>query len=82
MYINKILMNYFKTKIKIIIAMVLIIVIVFVLLVKMNKNKEGFTTGIREMYRPYLRSVRLIYDNYYNKLKTNIQLFFRKIGLI
>ena len=75
-------MNYFNRKIKIIIAVVLIITIVLFLLVKMNKNKEEFTTGIREMYRPYIRNVRLIYDDYYNKLKSSIQLFFRKIGLI
>ena len=81
MYINKILMNYFKSNVKIIIALVLIIVVIF-LLINMYKNKEGFTTGIREMYHPYIRNIRLIYDNYYNKLKTSIQLFFRKIGLI
>jgi len=48
----------------------------------MNKNKEEFTTGIREMYRPYIRNVRLFYDNYYNKLKTNVQIIFRKFGVI
>ena len=74
-------MNYFKKKFKIIIAVVSIIVLLL-LFVKMNKNKEGFTTGIREMYRPYIRSIRSIYDNYYNKLTSSIQLFFRKIGLI
>jgi hypothetical protein len=46
-----------------------------------NKN-EPFTTGIREMYRPYVRNIRLIGENYYNKIKQNIQLFFRKFGLI
>jgi len=80
MYINKILMNYFNPKIKIIIVVVLIIVLF--LLVKMNKNKEEFTTGIRKMYRPYIRSIRSIYDNYYNKLKTNVQIIFRKFGVI
>jgi len=80
MYINKILMNYFNTKIKIIIAVVLILIVL--LLVKINNNQEGFTTGIREMYRPYVRNARLTYENFYNKVKTNIQLIFRKIGLI
>ena len=73
-------MNYFKSNVKIIIAVVLILVIC--LLVNMSKNKEGFTTGIREMYHPYIRNIRLIYDNYYNKVKTNLQLIFRKFGLI
>jgi hypothetical protein len=74
-------MNYFNKKIKIIIAVVLI-TIVLILLAKMNKNKEGFTSGFREMYRPYVRNVRLIYDNYYTRLKNNTQLIFRKFGLI
>jgi hypothetical protein len=75
-------MNYFKLNIKIILLLFLIITIVLLLLVKMNKNKEEFTTGFREMYRPYVRNVRLFYDNYYKKLKTNVQLIFRKIGVI
>jgi hypothetical protein len=74
-------MNYFKSNVKIIIAVVLI-TIVLILLVKMNKNKEEFTSGFREMYRPYVRNVRLIYDNYYTRLKNNTQLIFRKFGLI
>jgi hypothetical protein len=74
-------MNYFKSNVKIIIAAVLI-TIVLILLVKMNKNKEGFTSGFREMYRPYVRNVRLIYDNYYTRVKNNTQLIFRKFGLI
>jgi predicted PurR-regulated permease PerM len=83
---NKIVMNYFKSIIKIIAEFVVIFIILYVLYFLMNldtnTNKENFTTRIREMYRPYVRNVRLIHDNYYNKLKTNIQLIFRKIGLI
>ena len=79
-------MNYFKSIIKIIAEFVVIFIILYVLYFLMNldtnTNKENFTTRIREMYRPYVRNVRLIHDNYYNKLKTNIQLIFRKIGLI
>jgi hypothetical protein len=79
-------MNYFKSIIKIIAEFVVIFIILYVLYFLMNldtnTNKENFTTGIREVYRPYIRNIRLIYDDYYNKLKTNIQLFFRKIGLI
>jgi hypothetical protein len=75
-------MNYFKLNIKIILLLFLIITIVLLLLVKMNKNKEEFTTGFREMYRPYVRNVRLIYDNYYTRFKNNARLFFRKIGVI
>ena len=47
-----------------------------------TNKKELFTTGFREMYRPYVRNVRLIGENYYTKIKQTIHLFFRKIGLI
>ena len=47
-----------------------------------TNKKESFTTGIREMYRPYVRNVRLIGGNYYNKIKQYFHLFFRKFGLI
>jgi hypothetical protein len=45
-------------------------------------KKEQFTSGFREMYRPYVRNVRLIGENYYTKIKQTIHLFFRKFGLI
>ena len=44
--------------------------------------QEEFTTGFREMYRPYVRNVRLIGERYYKNLKQGIHLFFRKFGLI
>lgn len=75
-------MNYFKSNVKIILLLFLIITIVLILLLTIKKRRESFTTGFREMYRPYVRNVRLFYDNYYNKLKTNVQLIFRKFGVI
>jgi len=76
-------MNYFKSTVKIILVLFSIIVVLLLLsLLKVNKRNEHFTSGFREMYRPHIRNVRLISDNYYDKLKTNTKLFFRKIGLI
>ena len=47
-----------------------------------TNKKELFTSGFREMYRPYVRKGRLIGENYYNKIKQYFHLFFRKFGLI
>ena len=47
----------------------------------LNK-KESFTPYIREMYRPYLRQVRIIKDNFYNKNKQNIYNFLRKFSIM
>jgi hypothetical protein len=47
-----------------------------------TNKKEYFTSGFREMYRPYIRNVRLIGEKYHNKIKQNNNSFFRKFGLI
>jgi hypothetical protein len=76
-------MNYFKLNIKIIAMLFFIITAILLLfLTSINENKESFTPGFREMYRPYMRKVRLIGGNYYTKVKNNTQLIFRKFGLI
>lgn len=46
----------------------------------LNKE-EGFTSRIRETYRPYLRNIRLFKDNGYNQIKNNFFSFIRKFGL-
>jgi len=46
------------------------------------KKQEGFTTGFRVMYRPHIRNIRLIGDKYYNNLKNNMHILFRKFGII
>lgn len=45
-------------------------------------NKEGFTSGFRQMFRPSIRNVRLFGEKYYNLIKKNTTLFFRKFGVI
>jgi hypothetical protein len=49
---------------------------------KFTNNPEGFTTGFRVMYRPRIRNIRLIGEQYYNKFKNNMHVIFRKIGII
>ena len=70
-----------------IIATVLIILSIFIIykLLQMNyftNKKEGFTAGFRNFYRPHLRNVRLFGSEYYNRIKNNWRIFFRKFGLI
>jgi hypothetical protein len=43
---------------------------------------ENFTPKIREMYRPYVRSIRVTSENFYNKHSTNAYNFFKKFELI
>ena len=47
-----------------------------------NNIDEGFTPKIRELYRPYIRNVRIYSSNLHNKYKTNVINFLRRIGLI
>uniref|UniRef100_A0A6C0JH79 Uncharacterized protein n=1 Tax=viral metagenome TaxID=1070528 RepID=A0A6C0JH79_9ZZZZ len=79
-------MNYFKSIIKIIAEFVVIFIILYVLYFLMNldtnTNKENFTSGFRQMYRPHIRNIRLTGEGYYNKISDNTNLFFRKFGLI
>jgi hypothetical protein len=46
-----------------------------------KQKKDGFTTRIREMYRPYFRNIRLFTDRKYIEMKNNFFSFIRKIGL-
>jgi hypothetical protein len=47
-----------------------------------NNINEGFTSGIREMYRPRVRSARLIVEGYYSKAKNNFRLILKKFGIV
>lgn len=47
-----------------------------------NNKKESFISGFRQMYRPKIRSIRLVSENYYNNIKNTTLIFFKKFGLI
>jgi hypothetical protein len=79
-------MNITKKRIVILFTLILTL---FVLIAIINKllscytsNKEPFLNKFQEMYRPRIRNIRLISENYYKKIKNNTVLFFRKFGLI
>ncbi len=69
-------------------TLIILCIIVFVYLIyeinneNIDSNKEGFTSGFRQMFRPSMRSARLFFEKHYNSFKKNSSLFFRKIGLI
>jgi len=54
----------------------------FSLILHNYDSKEGFTTRIREMYRPYFRNIRLIKNNFSSQIKNKFFSFIRKFGLI
>lgn len=45
-------------------------------------QKEGFTPKIREMYRPYMRNTRIVYEVSKDNALYKLNRFFRNIGLI
>ena len=46
-----------------------------------NNIKEDFTPKIRNMYRPYIRNVRIISEGFYNHNNNKINNLFRRFGL-
>ena len=63
-------------------VIIIIITLITVNDITIDKNKENFTSGFRQMYRPYVRNIRLNSEGFYNKTKNNIQIIFRKFGFI
>jgi hypothetical protein len=84
---KNILIDNYKMKFKInrfVQVIVIFILLYFTSLIiryyYLNK-KEGFTSYIRETYRPYLRNIRLFKDKRYNQIKNTFFSFIRKFGL-
>ena len=61
-----------------------IIIIPFFYLFLSNKinSIESFTPKVREMYRPHIRNIRIVYENLYNSIKVSAINLLRKLGLI
>jgi hypothetical protein len=84
---NYLLKSYWKKILIYLIIFFILIYIVYKVIIALkdknkNTNKENFTPGIRQMYRPYVRNIRLNTEEFYNKTKNNINVVFRKIGFI
>lgn len=79
-------MNFKKLN-KILIALI-IIILLLIMFVSLkykyfaNNKKERFISGFRQMYRPKIRNIRLVSENYYNNIKNTTLIFFKKFGLI
>jgi hypothetical protein len=58
-----------------------LIVIIFAYINSLH-TVESFTPKIKEMYRPYVRNVRIIGEGFYNKSTSNISNLFRKFGIM
>jgi len=82
MKITKNISTFFQLVILAFLIIIICKLINYMQLQYFTNNKEYFTSGFREMYRPYIRNVRLIGEKYHNQIKQNNNLFFRKFGLI
>lgn len=47
---------------------------------KCNK-KENFTPGIRKLYRPHIRNIRITSEGFYGTHKNKVQNFLKRVGL-
>jgi uncharacterized protein YpmB len=63
------------------IAVITAIFMFFVLHKESYSSKEGFLSGFRQMYRPYIRKARLYTTNNYNALSGKTSVFLRRVGL-
>ena len=59
----------------------IVIILIFAYINSCHKE-EAFTPKIREFYNPYIRRARIFSENTYNKHKDNIQVLFRKFGIM
>ena len=70
-----------KINLIIFIVIITVILIVFSLLYKNpDSTREGFLSGFRQMYRPYIRKARLYTTSKYNSLSGKTSVFLRKNG--
>ena len=60
----------------------LILIILIFSYVNSLHNVEQFTPQIRQLYRPYIRNVRIFGEEFYTKFKTYINNFLRKLEII
>mgnify|MGYP003337372141 CR=1 FL=1 len=79
-------MKKFDTLIDLILTIITMIMFIFFIIksiLEHVEHKEGFVTKkIKEMYRPFVRNVRINYNNIYNKLQSTIYNFFKKLKIL
>jgi hypothetical protein len=65
----------------VVIAVIAVSLMFFSLHKESASSKEGFLSGFRQMYRPYIRKARLYTTNNYNFLSGKTSVFLRRQGL-
>jgi hypothetical protein len=60
----------------------LFLIIIIFAYINSLQSVESFTPKIKEMYRPYVRNVRIIGEGFYNNSTSNISNLFRKFGIM
>jgi hypothetical protein len=64
---------------------IFVVILIFVcinIVYYLEERKEAFTPAIRELYRPYVRNVRILSEGFYNRSSSNILNLFRKYGIL
>ena len=64
---------------------IFVVILIFVcinIVYYLEEKKEAFTPAIRELYRPYVRNVRILSEGFYNTSSSNISNLFRKYGIL
>ncbi len=62
-----------------------IIIILLLLMIILNKmwiQQEGFTPGLRRIYRPYVRHTRVTTESFLTDKSTVISNMFRRFGIL
>jgi hypothetical protein len=62
---------------------IIIVTVIFVFVViSSNNTEEGFTPYMRRIYRPYVRKARIVTENFYETNTNNVNILFRKFGIV
>ena len=61
---------------------IIVSLILILVLNTMNSIKETFVPGIKKIYNPIKRNIRIKYEGLYNKVKKHTTNSLRKIGLL
>lgn len=62
---------------------IIIVTVIFVFIIFSTSNtEEGFTPYMRKIYRPYIRKARIVTENFYETNTNNVNILFRKFGIV
>jgi len=71
-----------KGSLKIIPIIIFLIALYFIYnYVVNNYISESFTPGIRKLYRPHIRNIRITSEGFYGTHKNKVQNFLKRVGL-